>query len=61
METANQRLKRLLEENNLTLSLDQFPVKKVDSGEVIIGVPQLLVAFTDPKKEEHGREEQPAQ
>lgn len=51
METAIQRLERLLRDNNLSLSQNQLQTTTVSDGSIMIKPPLYSAVFTDPKKE----------
>lgn len=51
MESAVQRFQRILDENNLTASLQDPQVRAINGGGVIVERPALGIVFTDPQKE----------
>lgn len=50
-ETASQRLDRLMQENNLSLSQNPLQTTTVSDGSVMIKPPLYSAVFTDPTKE----------
>ena len=51
METAPERLERILNENNLTLSSQPLRAETVSNGSVLISPPTYQVTFTVPSRE----------
>jgi len=62
-ETPNNRLERILKENNLSLSQNPLSPMTVSNGGILIAPPLYNAAFTDPAKEVHDapREETPTE
>ncbi len=62
-ETANQRLERILQENNLTLSQEPSQIYTVGDGSLLIKPPLYKAQFIDAAKEVHEspREETPTE
>lgn len=52
MELPENRLQRILKENNLTVSLGKATIKHIDNGGFIAEWPNLLVSFIDPTQEQ---------
>lgn len=57
MESAVQRFERILDENNLTVSLQTPKVKSINGGGLIIDEAMVQVVFTDPSLEQPKTEE----
>ncbi len=51
METAPERLERILKENNLNLFSQPLRSETVSNGSILINPPQYQVNFIDPSKE----------
>lgn len=51
MESAVDRFQRILDENNLTVVLQDPQIRNIKNGGIIIEAALLSVTFTDPEKE----------